>query len=194
MKTALECRRNTGSPMLASVLACVLAYVPGMWTPQAQAAGQSLPAISAGARLAANCAACHGTSGITEGTVLPSLAGQGKGALLVALKAFKTGARQGTIMPQIAKGYTDEQLAQLAEYFAAQPPVPTAALPPSRNSAAHGLAQVPDGGAGANADPDAPPAARIAVYGWRQERPIGSGSGAAAPGQRFAATWLENTR
>jgi len=98
---------------------------------QAPARYPSLPAIANAARLAANCAACHGTNGVTDGVALPSLAGQGKGMLLVALKAFKSGARQGTIMPQIAKGYTDEQLAQLAEFFAAQPAVPTAILPPA---------------------------------------------------------------
>lgn len=132
MKTALKGCRHTGW--------LVFAYALGMAAGMPQAAGQSLPAISAGARLAANCAACHGTAGITEGTVLPSLAGQGKGTLLVALKAYKSGARQGTIMPQIAKGYTDGQLAQLAEFFAAQPSVPTAALPPSRNRAIAGAA------------------------------------------------------
>lgn len=126
----------------------------------------SLPAITAGARLAANCAACHGTSGMTDGVALPSLAGQGKGVLLVALKAFKSGARQGTIMPQIAKGYTDEQLAQLAEFFAAQPPVPVAALPPLQDKAAA-------------AEP--PPALRVAVTGWTQEHSTFAGYGHVSP-------------
>jgi sulfide dehydrogenase cytochrome subunit len=119
---------KTGLLTLACTLPVLLFSTP--------AAAQSLPAISAGARLAANCAACHGTNGVTDGVALPSLAGQGKGALLVALKAYKAGARQGTIMPQIVKGYTDEQLAQLAEFFAAQAAVPTAALPPARGSLA----------------------------------------------------------
>ncbi|MBY0238324.1 MAG: c-type cytochrome [Burkholderiaceae bacterium] len=106
------------------------------------AAAQSLPVISAGARLAANCAACHGTHGVTDGAALPALAGQDQGVLLAALKAFQSGARPGTIMPQIAKGYTDQQLAQLAEFFAAQPAVPTAAQQQQRGSvAASGEAQ-----------------------------------------------------
>lgn len=107
------------------------AAVPMPATLSAPARYPSLPAISAGARLAANCAACHGTNGVTDGIALPSLAGQGKGVLLVALKAFKSGARQGTIMPRIAKGYTDEQLAQLAEFFAAQPAAPRMAGTPT---------------------------------------------------------------
>lgn len=72
------------------------------------------------ARLAATCAACHGTNGATVGTTLPRLAGQGKDVLLAKLRAFKDGSIQGTIMTQIAKGYTDEQLEQLAAWFAAQ--------------------------------------------------------------------------
>lgn len=121
---------KNGLRMFACTLPVLLLSMP--------AAAQSLPAISAGARLAANCAACHGTNGVTDGVALPSLAGQGQGVLLVALKAFKSGARPGTIMPQIAKGYTDQQLAQLAEFFAAQPVVPTAAQQQRGSIAASG--------------------------------------------------------
>lgn len=78
------------------------------------------PAISAGARLAATCVACHGTAGATRGNTLPPLAGQPRDTLLAALLAFKAGTREATIMTQLAKGYTDEQLALLASYFAAQ--------------------------------------------------------------------------
>jgi cytochrome subunit of sulfide dehydrogenase len=72
------------------------------------------------ARLAATCAACHGTNGATVGSTLPRLAGQGKDVLLAKLHAYKDGSAQATIMTQIAKGYTDEQLEQLAAWFAAQ--------------------------------------------------------------------------
>ncbi|MET0267722.1 MAG: c-type cytochrome [Duganella sp.] len=78
------------------------------------------PAISAGTRLAATCVACHGTAGATRGNTLPPLAGQPRDTLLAALLAFKAGTREATIMTQLAKGYTDEQLALLASYFAAQ--------------------------------------------------------------------------
>jgi cytochrome c553 len=77
---------------------------------------------SVAARLAATCAACHGTAGDTHGATLPRLAGQPQQTLLATLKAFKTGQREATIMTQIAKGYTDEQLGLLAAYFAAQQP------------------------------------------------------------------------
>ncbi len=70
--------------------------------------------------LAATCANCHGTAGNTIGTRLPRLAGQKEADLLASLRGFKDGSRPGTVMPQLAKGYTDQQLAQMAAYFAAQ--------------------------------------------------------------------------
>ncbi|SDH49537.1 MULTISPECIES: c-type cytochrome [unclassified Duganella] len=76
--------------------------------------------IPTAARLAATCAACHGTAGHTQGSTLPALAGQSQQALSASLHAFKTGKRDATIMTQIAKGYTDEQIELLAAYFAAQ--------------------------------------------------------------------------
>ena len=83
-------------------------------------AASAAPTISPAARLAATCAACHGTAGDTQGSTLPRLAGQSQQALSASLHAFKSGQRESTIMTQIAKGYTDEQIALLAAYFAAQ--------------------------------------------------------------------------
>ncbi len=91
----------------------------------ALALSATLPATAAdtiqpGPRLAASCAGCHGTNGATQGNALPPLAGQPKDQLLAALKDFKAGKRPATIMTQLAKGYTDEQLEIIAAYFAAQ--------------------------------------------------------------------------
>lgn len=71
--------------------------------------------------LAATCANCHGTDGkAAAGSTLPPLAGQSRDYLAAQLKAFKAGTRPSTIMTQLAKGYTDAQLDQLAGYFAAR--------------------------------------------------------------------------
>jgi len=86
----------------------------------AAGAADAADAVPQAARLAATCAACHGTNGATVGGTLPRLAGQGKDVLLAKLHAFKDGSAPSTIMTQIAKGYTDEQLEQLAAWFAAQ--------------------------------------------------------------------------
>ena len=68
---------------------------------------------------AATCAACHGTDGkAAAGSTMPPLAGMPRDYLVTQLKAFKSGARPSTIMTQLAKGYSDAQLEQLADYFA----------------------------------------------------------------------------
>jgi sulfide dehydrogenase cytochrome subunit len=76
--------------------------------------------ISSGQRLYATCAGCHGTNGAGSGTALPVLAGQPKDALVKSLRDFKAGTRPATVMHQIAKGYTEEQIEQIAAYLAMQ--------------------------------------------------------------------------
>ena len=68
--------------------------------------------------MAATCANCHGTDGRSVG-VVPGLAGVDKTFLAQQMKDFKSGKRPATIMHQIAKGFTDEQIEQLAGYFSA---------------------------------------------------------------------------
>ncbi len=78
-------------------------------------------AAADGQRLYATCAACHGTNGTGVGNALPSLAGQPKDALIASMRAFKAGTRPATIMHQIAKGYTDEQIEQIAAFLSTAP-------------------------------------------------------------------------
>lgn len=71
--------------------------------------------------VAATCANCHGTNGKSiKDAVLPSLAGMNSATIIEQMQAFKSGARSATIMHQIAKGYSDDQIKLLANYFAAQ--------------------------------------------------------------------------
>jgi cytochrome subunit of sulfide dehydrogenase len=68
--------------------------------------------------LAATCAACHGTDGRpVNGSALAPLAGMPREAMLAQFKAFKDGSRPATVMHQLAKGYTDQQVEALATYF-----------------------------------------------------------------------------
>lgn len=68
--------------------------------------------------MAASCAGCHGTDGVAQ-QGMESLTGQSKEALLKKLLEFKTGTKPATLMHQLSRGYSDEQLEQLASYFAA---------------------------------------------------------------------------
>ncbi|WP_153146650.1 cytochrome C [Dechloromonas sp. H13] len=71
--------------------------------------------------LAATCANCHGTNGhAVPGSGIDALAGVDKAKILQKLADFKSGVKPASIMHQISKGYTDEQLDLIAGYFAAQ--------------------------------------------------------------------------
>jgi sulfide dehydrogenase cytochrome subunit len=79
------------------------------------------------AMLANACAGCHGTLGASAGPSMPSLAGQSKAAFVDAMKKFKSGERPATVMGRLAKGYSDEQIVVMADFFAAQKSQPQAA-------------------------------------------------------------------
>ena len=78
----------------------------------AQAAGDA----AAGHEKASGCASCHGADG--KGRV--PLAGKKEAYLLEQLQAFKSGARQEMMMNMMAKKLSDEDMADLAAYYAAQ--------------------------------------------------------------------------
>lgn len=74
-----------------------------------------------GRNLAATCANCHGTNGRALGDTVKPLAGVSADKIIAAMNDFRSGAQPATIMHQLAKGFTDEQIKLLAGYFAAQP-------------------------------------------------------------------------
>jgi cytochrome c553 len=96
------------------ILTAVCAVTLSPWSAMAQDAHLAR-------NLAATCANCHGTNGHARGEMKP-LAGLSAEKIIAALADYKSGAQPATIMHQIAKGYTDEQIKLIAAYFAAQPP------------------------------------------------------------------------
>lgn len=82
----------------------------------------AVPAYAESAQyLAGNCSNCHGTDGRSAGGGgMPGLAGLSPAYFVEQMKAFRDGTRKATIMHQLSKGYTDEQVAALAEYFSRQ--------------------------------------------------------------------------
>ena len=72
---------------------------------------------------AATCANCHGTDGRgVSGAAVPNLAGMPKAHMVAQLKAFRDGTRTATVMHQLAKGLTEQQIESVADYFAAIKP------------------------------------------------------------------------
>ncbi len=69
--------------------------------------------------LAASCAACHGPDGRSPDSI-PTI--QGKSASYIAdkLTGFKSGEGSPTVMDRLAKGYSDEEIDQIAAWFASR--------------------------------------------------------------------------
>jgi sulfide dehydrogenase cytochrome subunit len=101
--------------MKASLLLAAAAVASAAVVP----AKAQTPYPHTGRDLAASCAICHGTSGMNAGG-MPNLAGQQKTNLVQQLRDFRDGKRAATIMHQIAKGLTEEQIDAVAGYWAAQ--------------------------------------------------------------------------
>jgi cytochrome c553 len=70
--------------------------------------------------LAATCANCHGTNGNARGDMKP-LAGMPADKLIAIMADYRAGNLPATIMHQIVKGYTEDQIRLIASHFAAQP-------------------------------------------------------------------------
>ena len=108
----MRLRLSAMLPLAATVLAVGMPALP--------AAAQDAGALRLKA-LASTCANCHGTQGrAVDGAAVPGLAGMPAAYMVEQVKAFKSGARPATVMHQLAKGYSDAQIEQVAAYFAAQ--------------------------------------------------------------------------
>lgn len=78
--------------------------------------------VEAGKTKSATCAACHGPAGDKPlMPVYPKLAGQHAGYIEKQLQAFKGGQRQDPSMAPMAMPLSDQDMKDLAAYFASQP-------------------------------------------------------------------------
>jgi cytochrome c553 len=76
----------------------------------------------AGAPKAAVCFSCHGPNGNSANPVWPRLAGQNAVYITEQLHLFKSGIRKNPVMQPMAAGLSDQDIDNLAVYFAAQTP------------------------------------------------------------------------
>ncbi|GAA0582121.1 c-type cytochrome [Rhizomicrobium electricum] len=79
------------------------------------------PNPRAGQHLATNCAACHGSDGMSVDTSIPNLAGQHYVYLVQQLTAFKNGGRVSPLMTELARPLTEQQIADISAYYASVP-------------------------------------------------------------------------
>ena len=70
--------------------------------------------------LAATCFNCHGPNGHSN-SAIPGLAGQDKHYIVTAMKEFRDGKRESTVMQKYAMGYTDAEYEAIAALFTSSP-------------------------------------------------------------------------
>jgi cytochrome c553 len=79
--------------------------------------------IGRGATLAQRCAICHGPTGISRADS-PNLAGQYASVIYKQLLDFRSGARTNAVMSPFATNLSDQDIADLAAYYAYLPRLP----------------------------------------------------------------------
>ena len=67
--------------------------------------------------IAQACAGCHGQDGAGQGPIA-TIAGYDRDEFLAVWAQFRADERPATIMNRIARGYTEDEVAALADYFA----------------------------------------------------------------------------
>ena len=95
---------------------CVVIALTGALATQAQAQAPDAMQVRS---WAAACANCHGTNGQAVQGMEP-LAGVSQADIVKKMQDFKAGRKPATLMHQLSKGYSDDQIQAIAGYFAAQ--------------------------------------------------------------------------
>ena len=75
--------------------------------------------LSRAAMLSASCEGCHGTYGRSPGAI-PPIAGKSAEYLRETMEGFRSGDKEATVMDRHVKGYSDEEIRLIAEYFSQQ--------------------------------------------------------------------------
>lgn len=97
--------------LLIAILTLTGFYITGV-----QAAGNA----EAGKQKSEPCVACHGVGGVSANPAWPKLAGQGEKYLVDQLKLFKEKVRVNTLMNPQAENLSDQDMEDLAAYYASQ--------------------------------------------------------------------------
>jgi cytochrome c553 len=75
----------------------------------------------AGRKKALQCQACHGIDGISKLPDAPNLAGQIEIYLVKAMQDYRSGARKNEVMSVVAQPLSDQDLLDLAAWYASIP-------------------------------------------------------------------------
>jgi len=100
---------QTSTRLFSVILVLAIGLVP---------AGQA-EELSQAAMLSASCEGCHGPNGRSPGAI-PSIAGKSAEYLRETMEGFRSGDKEATVMDRHVKGYSDEEIRLIAEYFSQQ--------------------------------------------------------------------------
>ena len=81
---------------------------------------QASEGFTEGEILSNGCGGCHGHTGVSAASSMPSIAGFDRRYTARLLREFKDGSRYSTIMGRVMAGYTLPQINLLASYYADQ--------------------------------------------------------------------------
>jgi cytochrome c553 len=104
--------RRGGAMRTAAGLSLLLFAVPVVQAADVEAGKAKVQSV---------CAACHGVNGVSVSDTIPNLAGQKAVYLENQLKALREGTRKNQIMNAIAGQLSNDDVANVAAYFATQP-------------------------------------------------------------------------
>ncbi|CAK0764883.1 Cytochrome subunit of sulfide dehydrogenase [Gammaproteobacteria bacterium] len=71
-----------------------------------------------GAMLANNCTGCHGSDGVSNGPSIPSIGGLNEEYFVGIMNAYKDGTAYSTIMGRLVKGYSEDEIKAMANFYA----------------------------------------------------------------------------
>lgn len=120
MATAQDAAKSPAAPATAATAATTAA--PATAAPAAVALKPG--DATAGQAKAAACGACHGMDGNSTDPQYPKLAGQSEQYIVHQLENFKSGKRQNPIMFGMASPLSEQDMRDIAAYFASKTPLP----------------------------------------------------------------------
>lgn len=114
-------KMQSSSMRYAVTMLCRVAFpsIALLLAVSATVAATALTANEHARNLAANCTTCH-TRGGAGDAAIPPLEGRKAAEIAQAMRAFRSARRQGTVMPQLARGYADADIDAIARWFAEQ--------------------------------------------------------------------------
>ncbi|MGQ8364533.1 c-type cytochrome [Glaciecola sp. 1036] len=99
-----------------------ISFILGIWFALFSLSACGEPPIQGDAKAGENkstiCSNCHGENGISRIPIYPNLRGQKEQYLVLALKAYRSGERVNMAMTSHAQKLTDQDIADLAAYYA----------------------------------------------------------------------------